>query len=263
LTGPQAAIYGVVQGLTEFLPVSSSGHLALYGGLVERSVGEIPLALSVTVHVASLLAVVIVFRREIARLFGPDRRLGALILLGTVPAVVAGLLFRHDVERLTHQPAAVGALLVVTGLVLVAGELAARRRSRPDRPEQSMSMGQVLFVGFSQALALLPGISRSGMTISAGRSVGLDRDASVRFAFLLAVPAIAGAGGYELVKAVGGAGSSGLGASVVCLGFAAAFVSSWAALVVLIRVVRRAGLWVFSPYCFAVGAFAVAYFPWS
>ncbi len=115
----------------------------------------------------------------------------------------------------------------------------------------------------AQAFALLPGISRSGMTISVGRSLGLSPDASVRFAFLLAVPAITGAGCYELLKMIQAGGEVGFGLLPAVVAFVAALGSSWLALVVLIRIVRRAGLWVFSPYCFAVGACALAYFAWT
>lgn len=257
----KAALYGLVQGLTEFLPVSSSGHLALFDHLFGASGGD-PLLLSIVVHVASLLAVLIVFRREVLRLFFEDRRLGVFICIATVPAVAAGLLGRGIVERVLASPVAVAVCLIVTGLVLIAGELVVRRWSRSDGTEQAMGFWRVLAVGVAQAFALLPGISRSGMTISAGRALGLSRDASVRFAFLLAVPAIAGAGCYEALKIVMGKGDVAIGALPVAAGFLTALISSWIALVLLIRVVRRVGLWVFSPYCLAVGSAALIYFTW-
>ncbi len=256
-----AAIYGLVQGLTEFLPVSSSGHLALYGHLSGTSVEE-SLFLSIVVHVASLLAVLIVFRREVVRLFFEDRRLGVFICIATVPAVAAGLLGKGIVERVLASPVAVAVCLIATGLVLVAGELIIRRKPQSDETEQAMGFGRVLTVGVAQAFALLPGISRSGMTISTGRALGLSRDASVRFAFLLAVPAIAGAGCYEALKIVTGKADVAIDVLPVAVGFLTALVSSWIALVLLIKVVRRVGLWVFSPYCLAVGIAALAYFAW-
>jgi len=257
----KAAIYGLVQGLTEFLPVSSSGHLALYDSLFGSS-GEDPLLLSVVVHVASLVAVLIVFRREVRRLFFEDRRLGLFICVATVPAVIAGLGFHDAVEGLAAQPIAVAVCLIVTGLILVAGELAARSRPASDRTMQAMGFWRVLAVGVAQALALLPGISRSGITISAGRSLGLGRDASVRFAFLLAVPAIAGAGCYEGLKVAMGKAEVSVGAAPMLVAFVAALISSWIALVLLIKLVRRVGLWVFSPYCFAVGISVLVYCAW-
>ncbi len=257
MTVLEAAIYGLVQGLTEFLPVSSSGHLALYGGLIGQEPSE-ALAFSVLVHAASLIAVVIVFRREVLRLFGEDRRLGLWILIGTVPAVVAGLALRGVIERELNRPVPAAVCLLVTGLVLAAAELVARRRAA-GLDERGMGLGRVLAVGIAQAFALLPGVSRSGMTISAGRALGLTRDASVRFAFLLAVPAIAGAACYELLKIVRGA-PMGVTLGPAAAGFAVSLVSSWLALVLLIRLVRRVGLWVFSPYCFAVGVAALIYF---
>jgi len=248
-----AAIYGLVQGLTEFLPVSSSGHLALYDALAGGA-GKDRLALSVLVHVASLGAVLIVFRREVLRLFGADRRLGVYICIATAPAIAAGLLCGDVVENVARDPVAVALFLMATGLMLIGGEAAARRRREASGTEQKM--------GLWQALALLPGISRSGMTISAGRSLGLSRDASVRFAFLLAVPAIIAAGGYEGLKLLSGRCEAGVGLLPALVAFAVALVSSWIALVVLIRIVRRAGLWVFSPYCFAVGIAALVHFAW-
>jgi len=256
-----AAIYGLVQGLTEFLPVSSSGHLALYDALAGDVEGD-RLALSVLVHVASLGAVLIVFRREVVRLFGADRRLGLFICAATVPAIAAGLLCGGAVEEVGKDPVAVALFLIVTGLVLIAGEAVARRRQEASGTEQEMGLWQVLAVGAAQAVALLPGISRSGMTISAGRSLGLSREASVRFAFLLAVPAIIAAGGYEGLKLLSGGSEAGVGLLPALVAFAVALVSSWVALVVLIRVVRRAGLWVFSPYCLAVGIAVLVHFAW-
>ena len=255
----KAAIYGLVQGLTEVLPVSSSGHLALYDHVFGGS-GDDPLLLSIVVHVASLLAVLVVFRREVLRLFFDDRRLGVFICIATVPAVAAGLLGKGIVELVLASPVAVAVCLMVTGLALVLGELAARRVARADVTEQAMGFWRVLAVGVAQAFALLPGISRSGMTISAGRALGLGRDASVRFAFLLAVPAIAGAGCYEGLKVLAGEAGASIGMLPVLAGFMTALVSSWLALILLIKLVRRVGLWVFSPYCLAAGLAALIYF---
>jgi undecaprenyl-diphosphatase len=256
-----AAIYGLVQGLTEFLPVSSSGHLALYGHLSGAS-SEESLLLSIVVHVASLIAVLIVFRREVRRLFFEDRRLGLFICVATVPAVAAGLFGKAIVERVLASPVAVAVCLIVTGLVLIAGEWIVRRWSRSDGTEQAMGFWRVLAVGVAQAFALLPGISRSGMTISTGRVLGLSRDASVRFAFLLAVPAIAGAGCYEGLKVAMGKAEASVGAAPMLAAFVAALISSWIALVLLIKLVRRVGLWVFSPYCFVVGISVLVYYAW-
>ncbi len=252
----EAAIYGLVQGLTEFLPISSSGHLVLYRAAIDSEGAAAPLFYSVLVHVASLLAILIVFRREAIRLLGRDRRLGVYIILATVPAVIAGLLFYGLIERVLSSPMPVAFALTFTGTVLVAGELIARRRAGAKFAERELGLGSAMSVGFAQAIALLPGVSRSGMTISAGRALGLNRDASVRFAFLLAIPALAGAGAYEALNML----RDGVAASVEFGPAAAAFlvslISSWIALVLLIRIVRRVGLWVFAPYCFAVAAIA-------
>ncbi|MFO7899100.1 MAG: undecaprenyl-diphosphate phosphatase [Planctomycetota bacterium] len=247
----EAALYGLVQGLTEFLPISSSGHLALYSAVIEAEGRPAPLFYSVLVHVASLLAVLVVFRREAVRLVGRDRRLGGYILLATVPAVLAGVLLHGLIEEVLAGPGPVACCLIVTGAALIAGEWAARRRAGAAFAEQRLTALQAVAVGVAQAAALLPGVSRSGMTISAGRALGLDRGASVRFAFLLGIPAIGGAGLYEALNVAreGMAAGVAVGPSAAAA-FVVSLASSWAALVLLIRLVRRVGLWVFAPYCF-------------
>ncbi len=256
----EAALYGLLQGLTEFLPVSSSGHLALYGGLVNGPDKVVPMLYSVLVHVASLLAVLIVFRREVLRLFGQDLRLGVYICLATVPAVAVGLTLGDVIDRVMNRPVPASACLLATGVILVLGEWLARRRSGPGRIEQQMGLGQAMWVGLAQSVALLPGISRSGMTISAGRALGLTRDASVRFAFLLAVPAIAGAGAYETLKLIRHGVAEGVSLGPASAAFVVSLVASWLALIGLIRIIRRFGLWVFSPYCLAIGTAGLIYF---
>ncbi len=263
MTELEAVFYGLVQGLTEFLPVSSSGHLALYAALVGGAGAETPLVFSVLVHVASLAAIVIVFRRETVRLFGPDRRQGLFICVATLPAVAAGLLLHDAVEGGLSRPVPVAFFLMFTGGVLVGGEWLARRRRRELIPEQRLTLWQALAVGVAQAVAVLPGVSRSGATISTGRALGLSRDGSVRFAFLLGIPPTAGAGRYEamkVLKLVAAGEPTGLAFGPAALAFAAALVSSVLALVVLIRVVRRIGLWVFAPYCFLLGVAALVRF---
>ncbi|MFW6108108.1 MAG: undecaprenyl-diphosphate phosphatase [bacterium] len=254
----EAALYGLLQGLTEFLPISSSGHLALYGALVVAEGRPAPLFYSVLVHVASLLAVLFVFRREAWRLLGRDRRLGGCILLATVPAVLAGVLLHGLIEETLAGPAPVACCLIVTGAVLIAGEWAARRRTGAAFAEQRLSVRQAVAVGVAQAAALLPGVSRSGMTISAGRALGLDRGASVRFAFLLGIPAIGGAGLYEALQVAKEGMAPGVALGPSAAAFVVSLLSSWAALVLLIRLVRRVGLWVFAPYCFVLAAVVLA-----
>ncbi len=270
----EAAIYGLVQGLTEFLPVSSSAHLALYARLVNWP-KEDPLFFPVLMHAASLLALIVVFRRELEQLFREERRLGYYVCIATVPALVAGAAFHGLRERMTNDPTAVCSFLIVTGFILIAGDWLARGRktspikhgqdARATHAEQAVTLWKALAVGMAQAVsATFPGISRSGSTISTGRAAGLTREASVRFAFLLSIPAIAAAAGYEGLKTWQkvrqSAGSLHIETIPTLIAFVVALVSSYLAIVALIRIVRRVGLWVFAPYCFAVGLFGLIYF---
>lgn len=259
----EAIIYGLVQGLTEFLPVSSSGHLALFNAFIFQRSGtggfDEPLTMSILVHVASLLAILFAFRREVLALLTRDRRLGLFILAATVPAMIAGLLFHDALEQINEQPVLVAILLMMTGLVLAAGEVFARRR-RALCAEHEMSFWQAISVGVAQAFALLPGISRSGTTISAARALGLTREGAVRFSFLLAIPAIAAAGGYESLEIFKNGFPNDIGFVAASAGFIASFVSSLLAIMLLLNLVRRVGLWVFSPYLWVIGSAAILYF---
>ena len=255
-----AIIYGLIQGLTEFLPVSSSAHLALYARLANLP-KENPLLLPVLMHVASILALIVVYRRDLVRLFGPDRRLGIYICIATVPALIAGAAFYQFRERATNDVHFVCGFLIVTGLILIAGDWIARRRKQLIG-EHEMSWRAALAVGLGQAVsAALPGISRSGSTISTARAVGLTREASVRFSFLLSVPTMAAAAAYQGLKTVENARHGAALADLVptLIAFVVALVSSYVAILVLIRIVRRVGLWVFAPYCFAVGVAGFIY----
>lgn len=259
----QAFIYGLVQGLTEFLPVSSSGHLALYDALIRQNAQsggfKEPLLMSILVHVASLFAILIVFRREAALLLTRDRRLGLFILAATVPAIIAGLLFHDALEQINSRPVLVAILLMMTGLILAGGEIFARRR-RQIAIEQQMTLWQALAVGVAQAFALLPGISRSGTTMSAARAIGLTRESAVRFSFLLAIPAIACAGGYESLKIIKNGWAADITLFAAAAGFIASFASSILAIILLLKLVRRVGLWVFSPYLWLAGGAAILWF---
>src|SRR5262249_43794239 len=195
----QAAILGVVQGLTEFLPVSSSAHLILARVFFGFDGDKFGLAFDVACHVGTLIAVLIYFRAEIARLIAalprlldpkdPDARLIWLIVIGTVPAVVAGLLFKHQIEDNLRTAAVAAATLAVGALLFLAAEAAGSK----NRPESSLTFGEALLVGCAQAVALVPGVSRSGATITVALFLGLRRAEAARFIFLLAIPAILGA----------------------------------------------------------------------
>ena len=200
-----AVLLGVVQGLTEFLPVSSSAHLilarAFFGWEVPADFG---LAFDVALHVGTLAAILAYFRREIAAMIAavpgllspaPDdsARLAQRIVVGTLPVVVVGLLFNHFIEERLRTPAVAAVALTVGAAVMLVAERLGERQ----RDERSVSWFDAVLIGIAQACALVPGVSRSGATISVGMFLGLRRDAAARFTFLLAIPAMLAAAGKE------------------------------------------------------------------
>lgn len=279
----EAVVLGALQGATEFLPISSSAHLVI----VPAALGwHAPLSFDVAVHIATGLAVLAYFRADWARLIGggwrglragnpwadPDAR--ALILIGvaSIPVAVAGIAFRAVYEQLLSGDLSAvareaGAQLIVNGLLLVAAEPLARaqamRRLGAAAPAATggADVGplQSVVIGLAQALALLPGISRSGATIVAGQVLGLSRESAARFSFLLGTPAILGAGIVEAFERSGGAAAPGeVGA--LAAGFAASFVVGWVSIDWLLGYLRRAPLHAFAVYCWVVGALAMLWF---
>lgn len=204
-----AALLGIVQGLTEFLPVSSSAHLILARVFFGWEAPEFGLAFDVALHVGTLTAILVFFRAEIAAMAaaipsvlspraGAAGRLLRLIVLGTVPAVVAGVLFDDVIEAHLRTPAVAACTLAAGAVLMLVAE-----RVRPQvRHESALDVGDAVLIGIAQASALVPGVSRSGATISVGMLLGMRRDAAARFTFLLGIPAIAGAGAREAVDLV-------------------------------------------------------------
>ncbi|MCB2223740.1 MAG: undecaprenyl-diphosphate phosphatase [Actinobacteria bacterium] len=246
-----AAFWGLVQGLTEFLPVSSSGHLVLVPALLGME--EPDLATSAVLHLGTLAAVLWYYRHDLARLArvrtDPDaRRILWLLAVGTVPAAVIGIVFDRKIEIIFSEPWLAAALLIGTGAVLALGLLIPRGA----RHLESGRTGDALVVGWAQALALLPGVSRSGMTMTAAMAQGFERVQAARFAFLLAVPAIAGAGSLKAADLVRQGGFE----PAMLAGVATAAVSGYFAIDVLIRLLGRYGLAPYAVYCIVFGSLA-------
>ena len=184
----ETVISGIVQGITEFLPISSSAHLVIlhtFFGYKEAKVLE-----DVLLHFGTLLAVLIFFRRDIINLFKEKKKV-LLIFVGSIPIVVAGFFFGKNIETLFSDTKAVGVALIVTSAWLLAADISLRLR-REDKRSQALGVWHALVIGISQALAVIPGISRSGATISTGILLNRKRETSFRFSFLLSVPAILG-----------------------------------------------------------------------
>jgi undecaprenyl-diphosphatase len=247
----EAVLLGLLQGLTEFLPISSSGHIAIGMQLLGWDPGD-NLAFVVAVHLGSLGAVLVFSFREIRAMLTSQPRLLLVVIVATVPLAVVGLLAKDLVEELSRNLYAVGGFLILTGTLLAY----ARTSDRGDGTSVRLSLPRAFFVGLAQALAILPGVSRSGSTLTAGLAVGLEREQAVRFAFLLAAPAIAGAG---LLLALKGEWSGGVPLAATVGGTVVSFVASLVAMKVMVTVVVRRRLGWFACYCVAVGILAIVY----
>jgi undecaprenyl-diphosphatase len=267
MTYAQGLVLGLVQGATEFLPVSSSGHLVLIPMVLGWP--DQGLAFDAVIHLGTLGALVAYFRRELRAMLASlggrrddraTRRLGLLVLVSTIPAGVAGLLLDHLVERHLRRAGVVAVSAIVWGLVMLAADRLAVRRPPATRREEALSWGQGLFVGVAQALALIPGTSRSGITITAGLVGGLDRPTAARFAFLLGIPITAAAGAAKALDlARGGVPVDDRGPLAVAL--VAAFASGWAAVWFLVNYLKRNTLVPFVVYRVALGLTILALLP--
>jgi undecaprenyl-diphosphatase len=249
-------LLGFVQGLTEFLPVSSSGHLTILPALV--GLPTPPLMFDIAVHAATLVAVVVYFRADLLALMaglagkgeepGPKRRLAGLLVLATAPAVVAALLWEEPLKALFSEPRLASAALVVCGLWLLAASFLKEGELEAER----LPWHKALIVGIAQAVALVPGISRSGATIATGLLLGLKRHEALRLSFLMMVIAVAGATAKGLIELVQ-EGAGGLAAGPVLAGIITAAVSGYFAIALVMRFVEKGKLGVFAIYCLAAG----------
>ncbi len=257
----------MVQGLTEFLPVSSSGHLVLVPELFNLS--QPTLGFDVLVHLATLVAVVGYFWRDVANMvlsiFAPARlprgqakiwrRMVLWLVIGTIPAAIAGVLFDGFFEGLFQNTLAVGVFLIVTSLLLAGADLAMGRVARQSVGLDAMRVQDAVIIGCFEALAIAPGISRSGATIAAGVFLGFDRPSAARFSFLLSIPAILGAFVFKIKDVAGGfAGASG---GAYAIGAIAAAISGFLAIYLLMRYVKQHRLRLFAVYTAIVGLLVV------
>ena len=264
----QALIMGIVQGLTEFLPVSSSGHLILVPYLFGWDDPFITsLAFSVMLHIGTLVALLTYFKGDWLRLIpaglatirdrsfreDPDRKLAWALVAATIPAAIVGFLFSDFFETQIRQPGLVAVTMVVGGLILwIADRFGAQSRTVDD-----VTLPVATGIGIAQALALIPGISRSGISISAGRFAGLDRAAAARFAFLMATPITAGAIVFEARKLLTGEAGVEVALVPLLVGLVASLISGFAAIHFMLRYLRTRSLQVFVWYRFALVAVVV------
>ncbi len=248
----EAIILGIVQGLTEFLPVSSSGHLAL-GEEFFGFRGEESIAFDVLVHVATLVAILCVILRDIVRIVRRDRRVVALLVLGSVPAAIVGILLDKQMESIKTNLLLVGLFFLTTAAVLVVAKILER-----DRKEMTeMSFLDALVIGISQAVAILPGISRSGSTISTARALGISASSAFSFSFLLGAVAISGATVLK-AKDIASLGDQ-IGFGVLSAAFVASLVSGIFALLVFRKMVVAGKLHFFAWYLVPLGIAAIVF----
>jgi len=252
-----AIILGLVQGLTEFLPVSSSGHLVLSQHLLGFQGPNV--AFDLLLHLATTLAVIIYFRAELANIllsiFGKSpekdgRRWLVMMVLASIPTAMIGFVFQEQVEALFGAPRTVACMLWVTAGLLYLSDRVKVRENAGGR----IKAYQAVIVGITQGIAIIPGISRSGSTIAAGIFSGLNRGTAARFSFLISIPAILGASLLE-AKDISGINAADL--LPYCVGVAMAFISGYLSIDFLLRILVRRRLWSFSIYLFIIGLMGI------
>jgi undecaprenyl-diphosphatase len=259
----EAIVLGIVQGLTEFLPISSSGHLRIVPAMAGWE--DPGAAFTAVVQLGTMAAVLLYFRDDLWRIARTwlrglrdervradhDYRMGWYIVLGTVPIVIFGFLFRHQIKTGARDLYVIGTALIVFSFVMLAAERLATQK----REVEEIDRDDALTIGFAQALALVPGVSRSGATISAGLFRGLSRTAAARYSFLLSLPAVVLSGLFELKDVSEGNGAAAAPTAIATL---LAFVVGYASIALLLRFLVRHTISVFAFYRLALGVLVLA-----
>ena len=246
----QAAILGIFQGIAEFLPISSSGHLIV----LQRVFGmeEPALTFDIVVHLGTLVAILVVFWGDVwALIKNPFSKMTGLLIVGSIPVVIAGLFFRNAIENYLRTGIWLAAAFAVTGVLLVVAD----RFTEGKKSDRDITYLDALFVGVMQALALPPGISRSGTTITGALARGINRKAAAKFSFMLAIIAIAGAGALEAVHLVRGTVSPGdVGIGAMAVGFVTSMLVGYLAIKLLMKLIEACKLKYFSYYVWGLAA---------
>jgi undecaprenyl-diphosphatase len=262
----EAIVLGLVQGITEFLPISSTAHLRIVPALAGWE--DPGAAFTAVTQLGTMAAVLLYFRSDLSRIArawlrslrdrsmrrDTDARLGWYILLGTIPIGIFGLAFKDQIETGARDLYLIATALIVLGLVLLVAEKVGTR----DRSIEQLTARDGVALGFAQALALVPGVSRSGATITAGLFLGLDRPSAARFSFLLSVPAVVLSGLLELSSIASGEEGQQVGAGALALATLLAFVSGYAAIALLLRFLATHSTIVFVVYRVALGVLVLA-----
>lgn len=255
-----AIILGIIQGLTEFLPVSSSGHLELAKFIMnDKDAASASMLMTVTLHAATALSTIVVFRKDILEIlkgllqfkWNEDTEFSVKIILSMIPAAIIGVLFNDQIEQFfTQQILLIGVMLLLTGVLLFWADKAKNTNKK-------VSFSNAVIIGIAQAIAILPGISRSGATISTSVLLGVDREKAARFSFLMVVPLILGKMAKDVMD--GEFSTTTNSAMELGLGFIAAFITGMFACVWMIKLVKNSKLSYFAIYCFIVGSAAIAF----
>jgi len=273
----EAFILGVLQGITEFLPISSSGHLAL-GKILLGSEVESGITYEVVVHFGTLVSIMYYYRTELGRLFSSgvrfllnpakekeskDVHFLGLILISMIPAFIVGFTLKDQVEAIFSNPLLVSIMLLVTGVLLFSTKFAPNRTKEIDsshaaeeRGGASIGIAKSFAIGLAQACAMIPGISRSGSTITTALWLGIDRETAANFSFIMVIPVIGGAMLLQVLDLLE-VGIQGAALQVLVVGFLSSAISGYFALKYLIIILKKSGFFLFSFYCWAVGLLGV------
>lgn len=261
----EALILGIIQGLTEFLPVSSSGHLEI-GQALLGTAGEENLTFAIVVHAATVLSTLVILWKEVAQLFrgtfttakwNDEKNYVAMILVSMIPVFIVGMFFKDKVEALFgHGLLLVGICLCITAVLLYLSEWLSKRRTDGGH---EVGYKDAIIIGCAQAVAVLPGLSRSGTTIATGLLCGVKKESVTKFSFLMVLVPILGEAFLELLDILSGEVTSTLGIVPMLVGFLAAFLTGCFACRFMIDIVRRQKLIYFAIYCLCVGVFAIIY----
>jgi undecaprenyl-diphosphatase len=262
----QAIVLGIVQGLTEFLPISSSAHLRIVPAFLGWE--DPGAAFTAVIQLGTMAAVLLYFRRDLVRIATTwlaslrdpgrraelDARLGWYLILGTIPIGILGLAFKDEIETAARDLYLIGVMLIVFGLVLLVAEALSRR----DRDIATIGRRDAVVVGLAQSLALVPGVSRSGATISAGLLLGFDRVSAARFSFLLSVPAVVLSGLFELRGVINGTAEGAVGVGPTAVATVLAFITGYFSIAFLLRFLTTHSTVVFVAYRVVLGCAVLA-----
>jgi len=245
-------LLAIVQGIAEFLPISSSGHIVVLGTwLGVKELDDV----NVILHMGTLGAILVIYWTKLWQLIGEDRETIPRLIVATIPAVAIGLPLEKFGDEILASPLLAGFMFIITGAILIY----ISRRPVGKLEYQQLSYRHSLLIGFSQAFAVLPGISRSGTTISAGLQVGLSRESAATFSFLMAVPVIAGAGLLKAIKLIGREQAIATPMPILGIGLVISFLVGLGSLLVLLRLLQRGRIALFAYWCIPLGILVITW----